>query len=75
MSASTVPEEPALIRIRTLLDLLSRRIRSPAEHASHARLQAQAEGALAELLDALGELDEYPLRQAFAERFPSQIEE
>lgn len=72
MSARVAAERPALIRIRTLLDILSRRIRSPAEHASHARLQAIAESALADLLDALGDLDEQPLKLAIAERDPLQ---
>ncbi len=64
MSASANPGRPALIRVGTLLDALTRRVRSPAEQASHALLQAEAERALHALLAALGDLDEQPLRLA-----------
>jgi hypothetical protein len=64
MSASANPGRPALIRVGTLLDALTRRVRSPAEQASHAKLQAEAERALHALLTSLGDLDEQPIQLA-----------
>lgn len=69
VSATALPSRPGLIRVSTLLDVLSRRIRSPAEQVVHVRLQADAERALAALLVALGDLDEQPLRMAIRDRF------
>ena len=64
MSASANPDRPALVRVGTLLDVLARRVRSPAEGAAQARLQAAAEESLLALLTSLGEFDEQPLRSA-----------
>lgn len=71
MTASSLPQKPALMRVRTLLELLACRARSGAESANQLRLQAEAESALASLAAALGELDEHPLRLAVEARtFP-----
>jgi hypothetical protein len=68
MVASGIPRRPALIRVATVFDVLTRRTRSLAEHREHMRLQAEAERALLALLDSLGELDEQPIRAVIGER-------
>jgi hypothetical protein len=72
MARAVAAEGPAVVRVVTLLDALTRRSCSPAECDIHKRLQAEAEHSLLALLSALGELDEQPLRQAMLERSNSE---
>ena len=68
MSACVRAPSPTLIRVSTLLKWLANRTRSGAESDKTLQLQARAEFALQELAEALGELDERPIRAAMEDQ-------